>query len=277
MKKIISVGGPMAKSDVVAMDQYNGHKHGRAFKLVMGILLIVAITSITIVSIIRDRIVDNQQNQVSITGQGRIAYQPDIATVTFGVQIDKVSKAEDALNQLNEKIKKIVAAVAGQGISQDDIITQSYTLYPQYDYVGGVSVPSGYNANQQIAVKVRDIKNNPNKTSSVIAEASKAGVNQVIGISFDVSDLESLKQQARVLAIADAQSKAGNMSKAAKVKLGEVVGWWENYVQGPGIATQTYLGSDKGGMGGASGAVSPTVPTGSSEIVMEMNISYKLK
>jgi len=262
------------------MEEVNvqGSRHSGAKwpKAAIGIILILAITAVAIVSIIRDRIVNYPQNQVSVAGQGKVAYQPDIATINLGVQIDKAAKADEALNQLNSRIKNIVAAVKGQGVAPEDIITQNYSLYPQYDYANNVSTQTGFNANQQIIVKVRDIKNNPDRVSQLIAEATKAGINQVLGISFDVSNLDELKQQARLKALADANSKAAGMASAAGVRLGDIVGWWENYVQGPGILS---YGSDKGGMGGASGAISaaPTVPAGSMEVIVEINLNYKLK
>ncbi|MFA6593833.1 MAG: SIMPL domain-containing protein [Candidatus Buchananbacteria bacterium] len=247
-----------------------------AGKIAVYIVLILALSAVAIISIVRDRIVNYPQNSVSVTGQGKVTYQPDIAIITLGVQIDKVAKPDEALNQLNDKITKIVAAIKALGIATEDIVTQSYSLYPQYDYVNNVSSLSGYSANQQITVKARDIKVSPDKTSKVIAEASKAGANQVLGISFDVSNLDDLKQQARVEALGDANNKAIKMASAAEVKLGEITGWWENYLQGPGQSQNYYGGSDKGGLGGG-GSVSATIPTGSYEIVMEMNVNYKLK
>lgn len=253
--------------------------HSKVPMIVLGIVLTVAVASIAIVSIIRDRIVNYPQNQVSVIGQGKVSYQPDIATVNLGVQIDKVAKADEALNQLNSKIKNIVAAVKGQGIAPEDITTQNYSLLPQYDYVNNVSSVSGYNANQQIIIKIRGIKDNPEKVSQVISEATKSGVNQVLGINFDVANLDELKQEARLKAIKDAGSKAGTIASAAGVKLGEVIGWWENYVQGPS-SSGYYSGAEKGGLGGAgmsAGSASPTIPSGSLEIIMEMNLNYKLK
>ena len=256
--------------------------HGRGGKIAVLIILIIAIAAIRVVSIIRDRIVNYQQWTVSVTGQGKIAYQPDVAKVTLGVQIDKVAKAEDALSQLNTKIKNVVAAIKATGIADENITTQNYSLYTQYDYInsvnggGGTSVVSGYNANEQVLIKVTDVINNKERLNKVIAEANKAGANQVLGISFEPSNLEDLKQQARIEAIADAQKKSQSLAAAAGVKLKKVVGWWENVVQAPGINTPYYDG--KGGMGGGGGAaVSPTVPTGDQEIIIEESMNYQIK
>lgn len=243
-------------------------------KIVVAVVLILVLGGVAIVSILRDRIVNQPQNQVSVVGQGRISYQPDIAVVTLGAQVDKVGKAEDALNQLNDKMNKIVSAVKAQGVAPEDIHVQSYTLTPQYDYFNNVSNLSGYNANQQLIIKVRDVKDKTDVVGKVISEAAKAGSNQILGVSFDVSNLEDLKQEARLKAIADAKSRASKISGVAGVRLGEIIGWWENVVQVPGT-TSIYDASGKGGMGG--GLISPTMPNGSQEVIIEMNLNYRVK
>lgn len=246
----------------------------RSPKTIFIFLAVILLTAVVIVSILRDRIVNSPQWQVSVTGQGKVAYQPDIANVTLGVQIDKMFRAETALNQLNDKMEKIIKAVKVAGIPDEDVQTQNYSLYPQYDYLDNVASLAGYNANQQILVKVKGISEDADKVSKVIAAATKAGVNQVLGVAFDVSNLEQLKQEARLKAINDAKSKAGNLAAAAGVRLGKVVGWWENFIQAPG-ATSYYDG--KGGMGGGAGAVAPVVLTGSQEIIVEVNLNYQVK
>lgn len=238
---------------------------------------VVAIAAIVIVAIVRDRLVTPPQWQVSVTGQAKIPYQPDIANVTLGVSVDKVARAEDALGQLNERMNRVIAALKAVGVAEADIQTQNYNLYPQYDFVDGVSRASGYSANQQVIVKVRDIVNNPTQVSRVIAESTKAGVNNVGGVAFDLSNLDEIKQQARVQAIADARSKAGAMARAAHVRLGEVVGWWENVIQAPG-APMPYYDRSAVGMGGAvSQAASPAVPSGTQEVIIEINLNYRVK
>lgn len=248
-------------------------------KIAVAIILILVLGGIAAVSILRDRIVNYPQYQVSVTGQGKVSYQPDLANITLGVQIDKAAKADEALNQLNIRIANIVSAVKAQGIAPEDIVTQNYSLYPQYDYKDNVSTVSGYNANQQISIKVRDLKNNPDKISKVLVEASKAGTNQVLGIGFDVSNLEELKQEARLKAMADAKLKASDMASAAGVKLRDIIGWWDNVVQAPGTAS-SYSDYGKGGAasgGGGSSYVASTIPSGNQEIIVEVSVSYRLK
>ncbi len=246
-------------------------------KIILAFLGMILLTGIVVVALLRDRLVNVPQWQVNVTGQGKVAYQPDTAEVTIGVQVDRVYSAELAIKQLNEKMEKIITAVKTVDISAENITTQNFSLNPQYDYRDGVQIPAGYSANQQVVVKLKDISTGNDKLTKVIAEATKAGANQILGINFSISNVEELKQQARLKAIVDAKSKAGSLAEAAGVRLGKVVGWWENIIQVPGVpgsySYYGYGGSEKGGLGDAS----PTLPTGSQEIIIEVSVSYKVK
>jgi uncharacterized protein YggE len=245
-------------------------------KIILPILGMLLLTGIITVSILRDRIVNQPQYQVSVTGLGKVSYQPDIANVNLGVQVDKQFSAENALQQLNDKMNKVVTAIKLLGITEADIETQNYTLYPQYDYKDGISIPAGYSANQQLTVKVRKLNDNKESVSKVVAAATKAGANQVMGITFDVANLNDLKQEARLKAIADAKSKAGALAQAVGVELGDIMGWWENIVQAPGI--QSYGSYSGDGKGGGAGAVSsPVLPTGTQEVIIEINLNYRIE
>lgn len=248
-----------------------------SWKYVVILLAMILAAGVAVVSILRDRIVNQPQWQISVSGQSKIEYKPDMASIYLGVKVDKVAMPEQALQQLNTKIANIVAALKTAGVEEDNIQTQNYTLSPQYDYVENNNVLSGYNANQTLIVKVYNITENSQIIEKVIEEASRAGVNQIDGINFDVADSNQLKQEARLKAIADAKSKAGALSDALGVELGEVVGWWENIVQGPESAVyrSDYGAYGMGGIGGGGG--SPVVPAGNQEMVVEVNLSYKLK
>ena len=245
--------------------------HGKAW---VSALAIVVVGAIVVVALVRDRIVNNPQWQVTVSGQGRVTYTPDVATVSLGVQVDKSQDAATALSTLNTRMAKVLSAVKTAGIPDADIQTQNYTLYAQYDYIDNNSTLAGYNANQQLAVKVRNLDKQSDLVAKVISAASDAGANQVNGVSFEASNIEELKQQARLKAIEDARSKAGVLANAAGVRLGKVVGWWENIVSVPGQPGPYYYG-DKGGMG--AGGAAPTVPSGSPEVVVEVGVNYKIK
>lgn len=241
--------------------------------IVLGMILFAGIV---VTSILREAIVERSDNQVTISGEGRISYQPDMAIINLGVQVDKVDTAENALRQLNETIGRVIPAIKGLGISEKDIQTQSYSLSPQYDYIDNVSFVAGYNASQALVVTVRDISQNKDLVNRVIAEAARSGANQVNSITFSTTKLAELKQQARLKAIEDAKNKAGVMAQAAGVrKLGRVVGWYENVVQSP--ESSGYFDSYSGLGGPKEGVVMPEIPSGTQEVVVEVGLSYQIK
>lgn len=240
----------------------------KGFKFVIFLVAILSLSGIVTVSILRDKIVNSSQNQISVAGQGKVKYQPDTANITLGVQVDKVKNAEEALTILNEKVNKIIAAVKVLGIDSESIKNQNYSLNPFYDYINGVNTLSGYNANQQIIIEVKGVDSNFNILNQVISESAKAGANQVLGIAFSSSNIENLKQEARVLAIADAKKKAETLSSVVGVSLGDIVGWWENV-----ISPSPYYDYSGAGMGGGS----PAISSGLYETTVEVTLNYKIK
>jgi uncharacterized protein YggE len=251
-------------------------------KTVLIFVSLFLLAGIITVSILRERFVNKTDDVTTVIGRGKISYQPDTAVITLGVQIDKAFKAEEALNQLNNSMGAVVASAKALGIPEADIQTQAYSLSPHYDYQGsggGTTIPSGYDANQQVTIKARGIDKNPNLVSNVIEKSSQAGANQVVGVTFDVSNLEELKQKARVEAIADAKSKSQGLAKAAGVRnLGRVVSWYENVIASPDNQNPYYSSGVGGGTDqAAKPAPAPQVPSGTQDIIIEMGLNYRIR
>jgi len=247
-------------------------KHGKGIVVILGMLILA---SIVIVSILRDRLVFQETRQVAITGQGRVSYNPDIAVINLGVQINKAKTAEEALNQLNSKMTSIIEAVKKEGVVDADIQTENYNLSPQIEYRNdGVASTTGYNANQQLNIKIRDFDQNKEKLNKVIGAAGKAGTNQINNLSFDSSRLNDLKQEARLLAIKDAKEKSFSMAEAAGVKIRNIASWYENLVQPQTNGSVAY---GMGGVNDYSKCYSPQVVEGSREVVVEVIINYNIK
>jgi hypothetical protein len=253
-------------------------KNWRSPNIILIFIGMILVAGVVIIALIREKIVNPNLNQVTVNGEGKVSYQPDIAAVTLGVQVDKAVTAEVALKQLNEKINKAIDELGTIGISKENIKTKNYSLNPQYDYRDGTSTISGYSANQQLEIKVEGIDKNIELVGNVISAASRVGINQVSGVSFDVASLNDLKQQARIKAIEDARGKANSLAKAAGVKrLKKVIGWYENVVKSPDMQNGDY---GYGGMGEkALSSVSSApaqVPSGTQEIIINVGVNYQV-
>ncbi|GMU74234.1 MAG: hypothetical protein AMXMBFR44_4310 [Candidatus Campbellbacteria bacterium] len=259
------------------MDTYSTPAKGlpRSVVAVIGMLLLAGVLTIALV---RDRIVSPPWREVTITGTGRVPYTPDEALVRLGVHVDTAPTAQAALGVLSMNMEKIIPALQELGIPEENISTESYNLYPQYYYPENrPAVISGYGADQQLTVKLTGEEGvTQDLVSRVIETASASGANQILGVSFTASNIDELHQEALLLAIQDAQSRAEETADAAGVRLKKVVSWWENPIYLPG-STMSYDYYAKGGEMGMGGGYAPQVPSGEQEIVIQVNLNYSTK
>ena len=250
----------------------------KKYFLALVALGLILATAVAIVSLLRDRWVNPNQNQITVYGEGKVQYVPDTATITLGVQVNKATTAADALTQMNDQIKKITDAVTALGVPTTDIKTQSYNLSPAYDYKDGVSTVSGYNASQNLNIKAEGVDKNTNLVNSIVAAASTAGTNNVQGISYFMDNLNDLRQKARIAAIEDARAKSTALSQAAGIaKLGKVLSWYEDSPLVGGNPTDVSSSAQGfGGMAKAPMAVStPQISSGTQDIVVDMAVNFQ--
>ncbi len=67
------------------------------------IIGMVLVAAIVIISLTRERFVNRPEWQLSFSGQSKVSYEPDVANINIGVQVDKKTQAEDALKELDKK------------------------------------------------------------------------------------------------------------------------------------------------------------------------------
>ena len=68
----------------------------------------------------------------------------------------------------NGQLNKIIDFVKQQGVSRDDIATAQFNIYPQYNYKDGRNNIIGYEARQNISVKVKGV----DKSTEILGLAS---------------------------------------------------------------------------------------------------------
>jgi hypothetical protein len=228
-----------------------------------------------------------KQDTFSVNGEGKVSAVPDMAVVTVGVQASG-SNVSEAQNKLNTNINKVSAAIKQLGVDAKDIQTTNYNLTPNYDNnpkpaAGNIRTQvmpgpgsqesldtriSGYSANSNLVIKVRDIA----KANSVIDTATAQGVNQVGGISFDFADKTKLEDQARELAVAEAKKKAQQAAKIAGFTLGKIINYQENF---GGVTPMAYTAKSE--VADGRGTIPTQVEPGSSEVRVYVTLSYEVR
>lgn len=160
---------------------------------------------------------------VSVVGQGIVLAQPNLARITVGVEISDQSLA-NAQAQAAQRMDAVVAKLKADGIADDDIRTVSYNVTPQYDQ----QVLRGYSVQNLVEVRSRNVS----ALGALLDDAVGSGATRIYGISFESSDMESLKNQARDQAMANAAAKAQQLAKDGGVNLGRPIAIEENDASG---------------------------------------------
>ena len=208
-------------------------------------------------------------NTVSFSGEGKVVSKPDIAKVQLSIVTDALT-SKAAQDENSKKSKAVTDYLKKQNIADKDIKTTGYNIYPQYKYPRDGSQPTitGYQVNQSMEVKVRDL----DKVSNILDGVVAAGTNQVNSLSFEIDDPEELKAEARKKAIEDAENKAEELEDQLDIDLGKIVNFSEN-TGGYPIPIYLELKDGRGGVGGDG----PSVPTGENEIIVNVSLTYQIK
>jgi len=220
-------------------------------------------------------------NTISVSGEGKVSVIPDIATFSFGVSEER-EDTKSAQNSVSEKISKILDLLHELDIKERDIKTQSYNIFPRYEYytkqricpVGSYCPPTsertlvGYVVSQTISIKLRDL----DQVGEVLNFLGSSGVSNVSGPSFDVEDREELVREARKIAILDAKKKAKELSKDLGVRLVKIVSFSEGRNFGV-VRFESALNSASQ----IKDSFEPEIPVGESEIKSNVEIIYEIR
>jgi uncharacterized protein YggE len=220
---------------------------------------------------------------INVTGSAAINIPPDRALILFGVQSNGITV--DSVQFDNDKaIQNVFTAVRKQGVELSDITTNFYMIEPIYENYDSLYI-KGYRINNTVSVTVRDVT----KTSSILAAALKAGVNQVNGVSFYSSTLRKFRDQARDLAMVAAREKAAALASTTDAKIGCVINinensWsyfnnpWSSASRNPNTMTQnvTQNNVSAGGTTSTTGDDEP-ISSGTISVKAEVTVTYSLQ
>jgi len=157
--------------------------------------------------------------QISVTGTGTAWSEPDMVTITFGVDVTGYSAAE-AVDEASGMMQGARDAAEREGVDVDDIATSSYSLWTEYEYDEYTYEYTDvllYHVSDYATLKLYDTE----KVGDVLAAVVQGGANYISSVSFSISDRAALYDEARLMAVEDAQDRAAQLASATGVELGE--------------------------------------------------------
>ena len=154
---------------------------------------------------------------LSVTGNGTVLVESDLAIVTVGVQ-ETSKDVLEAQSTVNEKIAAIKQALLDAGVEESEINTDSINIYANYDYSDNTEVIVGYTARNSLSVRTTDMDN----VGSLIDAAFAAGANTLDNVQFTVQDDTQAREQALTMAVEDARRKADVLASAAGLQVASI-------------------------------------------------------
>jgi uncharacterized protein YggE len=170
------------------------------------------------------------RRSITVSATGTVAVEPDQAQISSGVTT-QAATAKEALAANSAAMQKVIAGLKQAGIDAKDIQTSSLHVNPRYTRPKEGETPQidGYTVTNQIAITARDLDN----LGEVLDKLVSLGANEMGGLTFRVSQAETLRDDARKDAVANAKRRAELYATAAGVQLGEVLRIDEGRESGP--------------------------------------------
>lgn len=169
---------------------------------------------------------DERQGTISIQGYSSVKAQPDVAYVRVAATVQSES-AETARKAVEKSVSAFIDGLKKDSslkdsIRKDDgsIKAESISVNPDYVYDSKTSERrvSGYSASRTVVVKIRNFE----QISKVLDIAVASGINNIYDISYELENPAPVMEKARLDAVADAASKARQITGALGVRLGTI-------------------------------------------------------
>ncbi len=204
---------------------------------------------------------------ISVNGTGTVYLTPDIAYINIGVHTED-PEVGNAVDMNNQKSQAVINAIKGLGVEAKDIQTTNFSVYNsvQYDPMSGMETGKVYMVDNTVIITIRDLA----KMSDILDASIQSGANNINSVSFDIADKTSAVQQARLLALENANTLATELTKGAGVTLGDVQTLsYYDYSPSP------YYG--KGGLDNSTAASSSPINPGQMQLSVDVSIVYEIK
>lgn len=233
----------------------------------LGVLFIIFLALITIQQLHH---LNGSPQTMSVSATGKATMVPDLAIVTIGV-ISQGANPIDVKNTNNLKINQMLNFIKQQGVEAKDIQTSNFSASPRYNYANGQNNMVGYEANQTVTIKIRNIDKSTAQLEKVVDGAVMSGANQIQGITFSFVDDDQLSQIARKQAIEKAKQKAKEIAKDAGLRLGRIVNVITS--ENNGYAPRPLMANAAAARAGTT----PDIEPGSQEVTETVTVVFEVK
>ena len=164
---------------------------------------------------------DPSEQIISVSGSATASSNPDTLIIVLGVE-SEAKTANESLSQNSNSLNSVISSLKNSGISEDDIQTSNFSIYPLYDSIKDSNgnwqqILNGYRVSNIISIQTEKI----DSAGDIIDAAVSSGANRVDTVSFQLSDdnLQKISDDLIADAINDATQKAEKALVPLKQKI----------------------------------------------------------
>ena len=162
---------------------------------------------------------NTEATTINVNGQSTIKAGADEVSVYVG--IETTEKTSEESKNANAKISdNVLVALKTAGIPEGDIETNSYYIYPEYDWSNNKQDLTGYRISNVLKITTKDF----DKVGAIVDSSVDAGATTMQSINFELSQdkQNEVKTQAISKATEDAKVKAEATAQGLNARLGKV-------------------------------------------------------
>lgn len=210
------------------------------------------------------------QNVITVTGQGEMTIQPDVAYINLGIRTQAATAQEAQAANAEAYTKLSDALFNTYKLAAKDVQTSGFNVQPDYSYTDNNPVIKGYSALQMLQVTYRDLDN----LGTFLDAVSAAGANQINGVRFSTEKGQEYELQVIEKAMDNAKAKAEAIAKYAGKEVKGIVA----VTQGGGVAVPSQYSNIEmaAKMDMAAGsAASTSISAGELKVTTNVTVQYE--
>lgn len=242
----------------------------RRSALLLSLALVLAPSALPLTPALAQEPAKMTERTVSVSATGSASAEPDRAAISTGVMTEAAT-AREAMSANTTAMKRLIDGLKSAGIDPKDIRTTQIQVNPRYSQPSSQPkgdrqpVITGYTAINQVRIIVRDLK----RLGEILDQSITLGANQMGGVAFEVSEAETMRDEARKNAMVNARRRAELYATAAGASIGQVLSISES-IHGP-QPRQVFAG------GRAAMAEAVPVEPGTIDLTAQVHVTYALK
>lgn len=209
---------------------------------------------------------------LQVNADGKVKIVPDTVVISAGVEIHTRQTQALAYTDMNTSINALKSVLTTAGIAEKNIQTSWLSVGPEYNYIDGKQILSGYQAITNLSIRVE--KKDPKVTNDILDAISKIPDIRMNGVEYDLADKEIVYTEARKIALEKARKKAEEMAQVTHVTIIAVQSISENTGVG---AIPLYQNAKSLDMAAGGSTSSTDISVGQVEYTSSVNVSYEIR